>query len=241
MHYCIGDVHGCFYPLMQMIRMIEEKDKDARFFLLGDLIDRGPDSDLVLKWAMENIRPGGRYQCLLGNHEDLILQWYYYKFLPWYRKVPSPTEQVPVTKFDFSSLVEKYDLKTPEKLLPLISFLEELPLYRKVTVNGHTFLLVHAWYDPKVTSDILQRKMNLRLRRFTGQPDPTMTIVFGHTPTTDPDFLKKTGQYEKAGKIVHLKGAIDLDGGCVFSKENGYPGHLCGLCLETMEEYYQKL
>lgn len=42
MHYCIGDIHGCFDEMLLLIQKIENTDKDAEFIFLGDFIDRGP-------------------------------------------------------------------------------------------------------------------------------------------------------------------------------------------------------
>ena len=48
MHYAIGDVHGCFDELMLLIRKILKKDKDAKFILIGDLIERGPKTKKMI-------------------------------------------------------------------------------------------------------------------------------------------------------------------------------------------------
>jgi serine/threonine protein phosphatase 1 len=64
----IGDVHGHMAGLQQLIALLNLNQLD-RVYLLGDLIDRGPESSAVIDF----VRDQG-YFCLLGNHEQLMLQ-----------------------------------------------------------------------------------------------------------------------------------------------------------------------
>ena len=75
--YVIGDIHGRFDLFEALIKAIEEDDANAApatttMILLGDLIDRGPDSAGVVKLA----RLWDEYcnlRCLIGNHEEMLL------------------------------------------------------------------------------------------------------------------------------------------------------------------------
>ena len=70
--YAIGDVHGCYYELMELLDKIEyDKTKDTLYFV-GDYFDRGPYPDKVLKWMYDNI-DNKKIHFLLGNHEDMML------------------------------------------------------------------------------------------------------------------------------------------------------------------------
>lgn len=72
--YAVGDVHGCMSELQQLIDKCqidsELNNKQPKFIMLGDYIDRGPESLAVLHkvTSEENIIP------LLGNHEWLLVQ-----------------------------------------------------------------------------------------------------------------------------------------------------------------------
>ncbi len=66
-HYVIGDVHGCYEDFLLLKEKIEKRDPEATIILTGDFFDRGPEVWEMLGWAMENIRPGGKYQSVLGN------------------------------------------------------------------------------------------------------------------------------------------------------------------------------
>ncbi|MDX2232780.1 MAG: metallophosphoesterase family protein [Leptolyngbyaceae cyanobacterium bins.349] len=63
----IGDVHGHYKGLMTLLEAIAPGQHD-QVYLLGDLIDRGPDSLQVVDFVQ---RSG--YTCLLGNHEQLMI------------------------------------------------------------------------------------------------------------------------------------------------------------------------
>ena len=76
--YAIGDVHGRFDLLEALYGRIEE-DLDAAppqrsiEIILGDYIDRGPQSRDVLDWLLDAPPATDERICLLGNHEDMLL------------------------------------------------------------------------------------------------------------------------------------------------------------------------
>ena len=64
--YVIGDIHGCYDEFRLMLEKITLSAND-RLILVGDYIDRGPDSLRMLRWlerCPENVTP------LRGNHDE---------------------------------------------------------------------------------------------------------------------------------------------------------------------------
>jgi len=77
--YAIGDIHGRRDLLDRLIADIEADDSargpaETHIVLLGDLVDRGPDSAGVVTRAMQlKTRHGDRFRVLMGNHEEVFL------------------------------------------------------------------------------------------------------------------------------------------------------------------------
>ena len=72
--YAIGDVHGCREELELLLSAIYAEDPDAYVVTVGDYVDRGPDSKGVIELLMrEQQSKAGRFVCLKGNHEDMLL------------------------------------------------------------------------------------------------------------------------------------------------------------------------
>lgn len=68
--YVIGDIHGCIATLEKLLYRVEHHAERDRLYLVGDLINRGPGSLEVLRWAK---RSGERVQAVLGNHDLHLL------------------------------------------------------------------------------------------------------------------------------------------------------------------------
>lgn len=68
--YLIGDVQGCDAPLARLLAQIHFSPSRDTLYLLGDLVNRGPESGAVLRRLSGY---GDSAQCLLGNHDLSLL------------------------------------------------------------------------------------------------------------------------------------------------------------------------
>jgi serine/threonine protein phosphatase 1 len=77
--YAIGDIHGCDAEFARLLAEIE-RDHASRgpkrkiIVLLGDLVDRGPDSAAVVERARTLASGDTEVRLLAGNHEEMLLR-----------------------------------------------------------------------------------------------------------------------------------------------------------------------
>lgn len=137
-----GDVHGESELLERLISTAHERyGNEVTFYSVGDLVDRGPDSAGVIELCVQH-----NVQGISGNHE-LWLQTLFRerKFWPgalsqamagdWTLLSYGLTDHSPKEIFD-----QFFDL-VPEAHQ---EFFKALPVWRKFTVGGETFRLIHG-------------------------------------------------------------------------------------------------
>ena len=73
--YVMTDIHGCLKTFKQLIEKIGFSKSD-RLYLLGDLIDRGPDSKGVIDYVWQLQNEGYKIECIEGNHEQMMVNAY---------------------------------------------------------------------------------------------------------------------------------------------------------------------
>ena len=130
----IGDIHGCHAEFAELLARLE-LTKDDRLVLLGDLVNRGPDSNRVIALARQHDALS-----LLGNHELRLLK---------YRRTGDP------------KYVKETDLATVDKLRDEDwKYLEAMPLtFEEPELN---VVCVHGGFLPgqpwqKQPADVVTR------------------------------------------------------------------------------------
>ncbi len=68
--YAIGDIQGCFASFRQLLDRIAFTPSSDRLWLVGDLVNRGPDSLGTLRF-IKNL--GTSVRLVLGNHDLFLL------------------------------------------------------------------------------------------------------------------------------------------------------------------------
>lgn len=230
--FVTSDLHG--YSLDKFKDFLDKVgfcDEDF-LYILGDVIDRGPDGVKILKWLM--LQPN--IELLLGNHETMLLACDFLfdeitedsiskltgTKLNTYRTWVSNSGQVTL---DALSGVRNKEIQY------ILEYLRERPLYETLTVNNRDFVLVHSGLggfrkDKKLSeytpTDLLWTRPSLNTKYFDD-----VTVVLGHTPTV-------CYGNEYLGKIVKTNFFINVDVGVGIGQEP------CLLRLDDMEEFYYK-
>lgn len=227
MHYVMSDLHGRYDLFLQMLKQISFSDNDT-LYLLGDLIDRGPDGIKLLQDVMNrpNVIP------FLGNHEDM-----FYQVIRKIGKYCTEDEHSELMETMFiwtqcnggNVTWKDYCAQPAEQRAAILSYLEDFTVYDEVRVGENTFLLAHAgvgaWEPEKdlngcTLHDFLWEETDYDRIYYKGK-----YLITGHTPTglIDPAC---------SGRIIRKNNHIAIDCGAFFT------GTLGCLCLDTMEEFY---
>ena len=241
--FVIGDVHGQYEKLVRSLRDAELITGDLRWsgadsalWLIGDLVDRGPDGikviDLAMRLEREAAAAGGSAKTLIGNHDILLLAAFHFGDWPRKRRTES-----------FAAIWERNGGNLEDLALldgPQVTWLSNLPAMTHcgpyLLTHGDTMLYCRyggsvadlnesfwhilqtmdpvAWYrllsefgEHRVfTSTTGPRRAQEFLDQFGGK-----RIVHGHTPVS-----RITGE-EASGvtaPLIYADGlCIDVDGG----------------------------
>ena len=212
--YAISDVHGMGHLLDQMLEKIAFSEAD-RLYVLGDLIDRGPDPAGVLDLAMER----KNIIALKGNHEDA--------FVDWYDTVPDKIHnRYYYNTYDF--LMDSR--RTRERLPEYVEFMRKMPLYKKLRIDGECWLLAHACTEEVLSFWKRKERMLWSTEMIDrGKGIPGYHSVVGHVPA-----FTIRGNTNRPAKIWHSEDGwlTDIDCGAAFP---AFGGRLGCLCLETGE------
>ncbi|WP_244097752.1 metallophosphoesterase [Burkholderia anthina] len=68
--FVVGDIHGHFVRLDACLQQVAFDPAVDRLFSVGDLVDRGPDSERVLEYVR-----APWFHAVRGNHEDMAMRW----------------------------------------------------------------------------------------------------------------------------------------------------------------------
>lgn len=72
--WALGDIHGCSATLAALLARLGLEPARDSLWLVGDLVNRGPDSLGVLRWARDwHETMGERFAVTLGNHDLHLL------------------------------------------------------------------------------------------------------------------------------------------------------------------------
>ena len=210
----VGDIHGCLDELLELLQLLGYEstpvgDEDGRptwdvsppagrkLILVGDLVDRGPDTPGVLRLVMRAMAARTAY-CVRGNHDDKLA-----------RKLAG--RDVTVGNGLALSL-EQLDREPPEFRERVRVFLSKLPI--QLVFDGGRLAVAHAG----LREDMIGRA-NDRVKAFalygdaTGATDESgipvrlhwaadyrgaTTVVYGHTPVKLAEWINGTACVDTA-------------------------------------------
>ena len=206
----IGDVHGCYDELVELLDKCKARDPQICVIFVGDLMNKGPKTDQVVKLAREL----GAY-CVRGNHEEVSLrEWQIHKSNP-------------------STLKEKFSWL--QRLSPEdIKWAMELPF--SIRIPSRKVIIVHAGMVPGIevedqTPDHLVHMRDVlydsETSTWSGCKKPRAGSIPWGSQWPGPEHVYYG--HDARRKLQRYKFATGLDTGCV------YGGTLTGILLDKGE------
>jgi serine/threonine protein phosphatase 1 len=211
----LGDIHGCFDPLYELLFNKVKLNKSDHLVMLGDYIDRGNKIKDVIDFIIDLKGKDYNLTLLLGNHEAMLLDSYknHESFPLWLMN-------------DGYSTLESFGIDDiddmPSQYLDFFKSLE----YYKIIGN---FIFVHAGLSDEATdpfSDLNGMLWESR-REYHNPVLKGKTIVHGHRPKT-LEFVKHC--------VEEKSHVLPIDTGCVYDSLGEY-GFLTALDVSDMTLY----
>ena len=191
-YYAIGDIHGEAALLHELLGYVEEdaarRGVTPTLVLLGDLIDRGPDSRAVVAYAMMLQQSVGAI-VIKGNHEELMLHAFDRdETIGLYHWATNGGDE---TIDSYEAANGKFDTWKLAIDRDHVAWLRTLPTIWRDEARGIAF--VHGGIDP-ATFPNCEEQVRLWTRsekffdprRWPNRPElEGLLVVHGHTPTDD--------------------------------------------------------
>ncbi|QIX61602.1 serine/threonine protein phosphatase [Hymenobacter sp. BT18] len=211
--YVTTDIHGCLRTLRRALEEVVQFTPRDELYVLGDYVNKGPDSKGVLDYLMQLQAHGLAVHCLRGNHDQELLD-----------AAQGRTAALWASASDREQTLRSFGVPTAAAIPEVyIRWLEALPY----EVELPDFVLVHAGYDFRQPPEQMRRDyhtmMNIKHFTFDASRLQGKRLVHGHVPTPSAH-AKQLAQ-------THAQ-VLRLDTGCVY-RHNPELAQLSVLNLDT--------
>ena len=194
--YCIGDIQGCDSALGRLLDLIGFSASRDTVYLLGDFVNRGPDSAAVLRRCMAH---GDALRPLLGNHDLHLL-------------AAAHGARKPSRRDTLASILEAPDRDA------LLQWLRLQPLARQHVYGGTPLLMVHAGVLPAWTAaETLDMADEVHRVLQSADLPAFLQQMYGNTPDhwnaslTGPDRLRVIVNALTRLRFCSAQGVMDFD------------------------------
>ncbi len=217
----VSDIHGCALTFDALLDKIALSTTDE-LYLLGDYVDRGPDSKGVIDIILELRSRGQKVICLKGNHEDMMLKAINdnESYHEWRKSWGGKETLASFGAFSITELPPPY-----------FEFLNQLLYYIEVD----EFILVHAGLNFQTTNPLIPNESMLYSRYWYNKMDydwlNDRVVVHGHTPVAKSEI-------EDMLEHLTFRMVINIDCGC-FANHLPGKGYLCAFDITNRELIFQ--
>lgn len=237
----IGDVHGMFDTLQELLSTINFDPKKIRLIFLGDLVDRGEKSAECVQ-LVRSLCEKGEAECVLANHEAKHIRYRGHEIKKALTGKNNPMK--PMSPID----LEAHNKLSDED----IAWMRKLPLTIHIKDN---FYAIHAGLEPAYTFDKQHPDQIIRCRYVSDGNYTTSNgkvIGRGKSVPLAADMKQQantvywTDLWDGPESIIFGHSVNSLHTPLVVNRPNGvkcigidlgavFGGHLCGYFLERNE------
>ena len=199
MIYLVGDLQGCCDPLERLLQTLDFSPSRDHLYLLGDLVNRGPDSLGVLR-RLRGLE--GSVTCLLGNHDLHLLAVAH-----------------GVRKPHRSDTLDEI-LHAPDRD-DWLNWLRQ----QRLAVHAHGWLMVHAGVLPQwdaAQTVVLAGEVEAMLR--SPELGEFLTQMYGNEPARWDDSLRGVARWRCVVNSLTRLRFCSADGTMEFATKEGVGG-----------------
>lgn len=200
----ISDIHGELELFNELLEKVKYDAGEDQLVLLGDYVDRGPDSKGVLERVVELKRQGAIV--LRGNHDQMMLEAAKGETgaaVNWLRNGALSTLQ------SYDASIKGMELPEMELFWEHVEFLKETAFYYET--DGYIF--VHAGVQPGVPLQETDPYLLMWIRdEFHRGYSGEKKVVFGHTPTFKLRETDDCSVYFGDNRIIGIDGGAFYGG-----------------------------
>jgi Icc-related predicted phosphoesterase len=197
----ISDIHGCGKTFIKLLQQVAFNKTD-RLYLLGDLIDRGANTKLLIDHILKLKEEGYLIEKLLGNHEDLMM-----------KSGNSPEDLERWLKNGGDITLESFGVKSYDELEDQYKFFFKSMLLK---AEVDEFIFVHAginnlqFKDPFLPSVVLWTRNWYEFLDYKWLGN--RYVIHGHTPQ-EIDKIETQFENFKENRV------LNIDAGCCYTPE----------------------
>lgn len=230
--YVMSDLHGNYDGFMSILEQIHFSDEDE-LYIDGDVVDRGRDGIKILKHMMmcPNIYP------IIGNHEYALIQVLNF--------VAQEITEDTIAKMDERTIqnileyqniggqvtLDEFHKLPKEEQQDIVDYLEEFTAYEEITVNGKSFIIIHAGFinfsPEKKLEDYELYELIFKAPDYEKVYFENKYLVTGHLPT-------RAIYGAKPDEIYIANNHIAID--CA----SGYGGRVGCIRLDDFKTFYSQ-
>ena len=217
--FAISDIHGCAKTFDALLDRIALTTND-QLYLLGDFIDRGPDSKGVIDQVFDLKEKGYQVECLVGNHEERVL------------KARTDVEILDKwTAWGGQATLDSFGANTLEDIPPPYwEFMENLQIY----FRQDEYLMVHAGLNFKLDDPMQDKYAMVWIRDWYADVNydwlGNQIIIHGHIQQNKDEIHTALEQLDER-KI------LGIDNGCATRNVVGR-GNLCAFELTNRKVFF---